>query len=76
MRPTPTRQNFLEDFLVSREGQLIFRNADYIPVDPSISPKDPDLRPHGGSFKAIFFSPEQIDASIAHWSDIYKDIFE
>jgi ABC-type Fe3+ transport system substrate-binding protein len=74
--PHPHAGRLFEDFLISSEGQNIFRNADYIPVDPAEPPKVPNLRPNGGAFKAIFFSPEQITASIGHWSDVYKTVFE
>jgi iron(III) transport system substrate-binding protein len=74
--PHPNAGRLFEDFLISEEGQQIFRDGDYIPVDPSVSPRTPSLRPNGGPFQAIFFSPEQISASMPHWAEVYKQIFE
>jgi ABC-type Fe3+ transport system substrate-binding protein len=73
--PHPNAGKLLVDFLVSDEGQKIFREADYIPVAPDVPPREPALRPDGKSFRGIFFSPEQMDASMPHWLDVYHDVF-
>jgi iron(III) transport system substrate-binding protein len=64
------------DFLISDEGQKLFRDNDYIPVAPAIPPRDPHLRPDGKTFRAHFFTPEEIDTNMPHWVDVYKDIFD
>ena len=38
--PHPNAGKLLVDFLASPDGQNIFRDADYIPVDPAVPPKD------------------------------------
>jgi iron(III) transport system substrate-binding protein len=63
----------LVDFLVSDEGQALFRNADYIPVAPNVPPKDPELRPDGKTFRALYFTPEKLDENIKRWMDIYSE---
>jgi ABC-type Fe3+ transport system substrate-binding protein len=73
--PHPSAAKLLVDFFVSDEGQKIFRDADYIPVAPDVPPREPALRPDGKSFRGIFFSPEQSDASMPHWLDVYNEIF-
>jgi ABC-type Fe3+ transport system substrate-binding protein len=73
--PHPSAAKLLVDFFVSDEGQKIFREADYIPVAPDIPPREPALRPDGKSFRGIFFSPEQSDAAMPHWQDVYNEIF-
>jgi ABC-type Fe3+ transport system substrate-binding protein len=73
--PHPNAGKLLVDFLVSDEGQKIFREADYIPVAPDVPPREPALRPDGKSFRGIFFSPEEMDASMPHWLDVYSEIF-
>ena len=65
---------FLE-FLVSEEGQKIYRDADYMPIDPSVQARDPSLRPDGERFKAITFTPEQIDMNMPRWAGVFRDIF-
>jgi iron(III) transport system substrate-binding protein len=73
--PHPNAARLLLDFLVSSDGQQIFRDADYLPVDPAIPPRDPSLRPDGVKLKGLFFSPEDIDAGLPKWTDIYKKLF-
>jgi iron(III) transport system substrate-binding protein len=73
--PHPNAGKLLVDFFVSDEGQKIFRDADYIPIAPDVPPREGGLRPDGNSFRGIFFSPEQSDASMPHWLDVYNEIF-
>jgi iron(III) transport system substrate-binding protein len=73
--PHPNAGKLLVDFLASPEGQAIFRDAGYIPVDPDVPPTDPKLRPDGKTFRAVFATPEQLDADIPKWSKIYDQIF-
>jgi ABC-type Fe3+ transport system substrate-binding protein len=62
------------NFLMSDDGQKIFRDADYITVAKDVPPKDPSLRPDGVSFKAIYFNHEVIDANQKKWMDLYQQI--
>jgi iron(III) transport system substrate-binding protein len=73
--PHPSAGKLLVDFFVSDEGQKLFRDADYIPAAPDVPPREPSLRPDGKSFRAIFFSPEEADAAMPHWLDVYNEIF-
>jgi iron(III) transport system substrate-binding protein len=63
------------DFLVGPEGQKLYRDADYVPVDPAVPPKDPSLRPGDGTFKAIYFTPAEVDDQMTGWAKIYADLF-
>jgi ABC-type Fe3+ transport system substrate-binding protein len=73
--PHPNTGKLIVDFLVSDEGQKIFRDGDYIPAAPDVAPREPALRPDGKSFRGTFFSPEQMDAAMPHWLDVYNEIF-
>jgi ABC-type Fe3+ transport system substrate-binding protein len=73
--PHPNAAKLLVDFFVADEGQKLFRDVDYIPAAPDIAPRQPSLRPDGNSFRAIFFSPEQSDAAMPHWLEVYNEIF-
>ena len=73
--PHPNAGKLLFDFLVSEDGQKLYRDADYMPVDPNVPPRDPSLRPDGVTFRAITLTPEQIDASMPKWVGIYNDLF-
>ena len=33
------------------------------------------MRPDGKNFRGIFFTPEEIDAAMPHWVEVYKEIF-
>ncbi len=73
--PHPNAGRLLVDFFVSDEGQKIFRDADYIPVAAEVPPREAALRPDGKNFRGMFFSPEQVDASMPHWVDVFNEIF-
>ncbi len=74
--PHPNAAKLLVDFLVSDEGQKLYRDADYMPVDPNVPPRDPSLRPDGKNFRAVFLTPEQIEDSMPKWASIYNEIFK
>ena len=74
--PHPNAAKLIIDFLVDEEGQKIFRDTDYMPVDPNIPPKDSSLRPDGKTWRYIAFTPEQADAAMPKWAKIYKDLFQ
>ena len=65
----------LIDFLVSEEGQKLFKDADYMPVDPAVPPSDPALRPDGVKFRAKFFTPEEVDQNLPVWNKVYTEVF-
>jgi iron(III) transport system substrate-binding protein len=74
--PHPYAGKLLFDFLISEDGQKLFRDADYMPVDPKVPPRDASLRPDTGGFRATYFTPEQIDKDQPHWVDVYQQIFK
>lgn len=63
------------DFLVSPEGQKLYQQADYMPIDPSVPPKDPKLRPDNVTFKALYFTPDEIAEKMPGWAAVYRQIF-
>ena len=71
----PNAGKLLVDFVVSEEGQAIARDHDYIPVHPSVAPRDASLKPDGVKFRAVTLSPEQADAAQPHWKKVFDDIF-
>ena len=73
--PHPNAGRLFEDFLLSREGQRLFRDAGYMPVDPDTPPLDHSLRPDGANFRANYFTPEQVDAMMPKWVGIYNQYF-
>ena len=73
--PHPNAGKLLTDFLVSEEGQKLWRDAGYIPIDANVPIMDPALRPDGVNLRAVYLTPEEIDRSLAKWSKIYDEIF-
>ncbi len=73
--PHPNAAKLLVEFLASEEGQKLYRDADYMPVDPAVPPRDPSLRPDGKNFRAIYMTPEQVQESMPAWTDIFKQYF-
>jgi iron(III) transport system substrate-binding protein len=73
--PHPNAGKLLIDYLVSSEGQTLYRDADYIPVDPDVPPRDPSLRPDGVKFRAHYVSPDNVNSSVAAWWKVYQDVF-
>jgi ABC-type Fe3+ transport system substrate-binding protein len=71
----PNAAKLFLEFLVSKEGQQIYRAADYMPIDPEVPAKDPSLRPDDKTFKALYFTPEDIFEKMPKWAAVYKDIF-
>ncbi len=74
--PHENAAKLLLDFLTSPEGQQLFRDADYMPVDPDVPPRDPSLRPDGVNFKATYMTPFEIDSQVSKWAKIYDQFFK
>lgn len=71
----PNAARLFLDFMVSRAGQEVFRDRDYIPMHPDVAAKNPQLKPETGGYKAVVYSPEEVDANAKRWATIYQDIF-
>ena len=73
--PNPNAARLFLDFMISRAGQEVFREHDYIPMHPDVPAKRPELKPETGGYKAVVYSPEEVDANARRWAEIYRDIF-
>ena len=61
--------------MISRAGQEVFRERDYIPMHPEVPAKNPELKPETGGYKAVVYSPEEVDANAqALGADLSGDI--
>jgi ABC-type Fe3+ transport system substrate-binding protein len=74
--PHPNAGKLLIDFLMSDEGQAIFRDADYIPASPNVDARQQRLKPDGVNLKARFFPAEELDAAQPKWMKIYQDVLK
>jgi ABC-type Fe3+ transport system substrate-binding protein len=73
--PNPNAARLFIDFMISRAGQEVFRDRDYVPVHPDVGPKIPQLKPETGGYKVVVYTPEEIDANSKRWSTIFQEIF-
>lgn len=73
--PHPNAARLFLDFMISRAGQEVFRDHDYVPVHRDVDARVPELKPETGGYQAIIYSPEEVDASAPRWAKIYQEIF-
>jgi iron(III) transport system substrate-binding protein len=74
--PHPNAARLFTEFLVSPEGQQLYRDSDYIPVDPAIPARDSKLKPVTGGFLAIYLTPEQLLDGLPKWGAVYQQLFK
>ena len=74
--PHPNAAKLLLDYILSAEGQAVFRNTTYMPANPAVPPKDPTLLPSGGTFTSVVISPDDTAAKLGQWTKIYNDLFK
>jgi iron(III) transport system substrate-binding protein len=73
--PHPNAAKLFLDFLVSRTGQEVFREADYLPMHPDVPAKIPALKPEQGGYKAVLYTPETLEVDTPRWAKIFDDLF-
>jgi iron(III) transport system substrate-binding protein len=73
--PHPNAAKLLVDFIISREGQEVFRQADYLPSHPEIPALEPTLKPKEGGFRVHFFTPEQTEDNMPKWKEVSDEFF-
>jgi ABC-type Fe3+ transport system substrate-binding protein len=73
--PHPNAARLLVEFLLSRQAQEIFRDADTLPASPEVAPKEPAMRPSGASPRTVYFTPEEIEARLPDWQALRNELF-
>jgi ABC-type Fe3+ transport system substrate-binding protein len=73
--PHPNAARLFVEFAVSREGQEIFRKAGYLPARSDVPPLSPAISPQLAGFPVNVLAPETLERNLAHWSDVYTEIF-
>jgi iron(III) transport system substrate-binding protein len=73
--PHPNAAKLLADFIASKEGQVVFREADYIPAHPDVPASVPTLKPKEGGFRVHFFTPEQTEDNMPEWKKVSDEFF-
>ena len=73
--PNPNAGQLFVEFMISEEGQKMFRDAGYFPTRAGLASQFPDLEPSTGKFKANIITPKDIDESYPRWAEIYAKMF-
>jgi ABC-type Fe3+ transport system substrate-binding protein len=73
--PHPNAGRLFLDFMVSRAGQAVFRDNNYVPMHPDVPAKVPELRPEQGGYRAVLYNPETIDADQDRAIKLFNEIF-
>ncbi len=74
--PHPNAAKLLINYLLSPEGQQVFRDAGYIPSISSVQPKDPSLKIDPARFKMFAPSPAEELQGMKEWLGLYKELFQ
>ena len=75
--PHPNAGKLLIDFIVSPTGQKILSDAMYLPTNPDVPAKVPELLPGPPKpFTATFMSPAVVTPNIEHWIDVEHQLFD
>jgi len=73
--PHPNAARLFIDFMVSKAGQAIFRDNDYLPMHPDIPARSPELKPQQGGYQSIVYTPDNLETETTRWAKIYDDLF-
>jgi len=74
--PHPHASMLFLDFVLSKKGQRVFQQANYLPAHPEIPALQADLKPGGGRFKkANYLSPEILYDKGNEWVDYFQKEF-
>ena len=73
--PHPNAARLLYDFILSREGQALFRDNDYLPSNPFVEAKDPSLKPAVGKFKSTLMTIEMAQ-NLPRWTQIADELLK
>jgi ABC-type Fe3+ transport system substrate-binding protein len=74
--PHPHAAMLLIDFLLSKEGQKIFQEADYLPAHPDVPAKVANLKAGGGKFSKVnYMGPELLFEKEEQWVELFQKLF-
>jgi len=73
--PHPYAARLFEAFVLSPEGQAVFAANDYLPADPDVPARIPDLKPEAGHFAVYYITPQMTRDDMSKWTEIYHEVF-
>jgi ABC-type Fe3+ transport system substrate-binding protein len=73
--PHPNAARLFEDYVLSPEGQAVFAANDYLPADPDVPARIPELKPEAGHFAVNYITPQMTRDDLPKWTAIYHEVF-
>jgi ABC-type Fe3+ transport system substrate-binding protein len=73
--PHPNAARLLEEFILSDEGQKVLADNDYVPANPAVPAKVPELKPDVGHFTVNVVTPDMARDDLPKWTSVYKELF-
>ena len=73
--PRPNAGKLFFDYMISDEGQMIFRDNDYLPTNPNVPARARELLPDGKNFRGILLSGDDIENEMSGWAKLFQDTF-
>ncbi|MEX6508459.1 ABC transporter substrate-binding protein [Jiella sp. M17.18] len=74
--PHPNAGKLLIDFILSKEGQTVLAKGMYLPTNPNVAAKVPDLMANGPRpFKVTMMTPEVVSEGLPKWIKIFNQLF-
>ena len=74
--PHPNAAMLFLDFVLSKKGQRVFQQSNYLPAHPEIPALQADLKPGRGRFKKVnYLSPEILYDKSNDWADYFQKEF-
>jgi ABC-type Fe3+ transport system substrate-binding protein len=73
--PHPNAARLFEEYVLSPEGQAVFAANDYLPADPDVPARIPELKPEAGHFSVNYITPEMTRDGLPKWTAIYHEVF-
>ncbi|MFI4981475.1 MAG: ABC transporter substrate-binding protein [Nevskiales bacterium] len=73
--PHPTAAKLFIEFVLSKDGQQVLAANDYMPADPTVPVKVPDLQPEAGHFTATVITPDEMRDGLPKWIELYHQLF-
>ena len=73
--PHPNAAKLFLEYMISKEGQLIFQKADYFPTRSDVPASMPEIAPSTGGFKAVVMSPDDVARDYEKWAALYMQMF-
>ncbi len=73
--PHPNAAKLMVEFMLSKEGQKILADNDYIPAHPDVPARIPELKPDAGGFRVNVITPDMVRDHAQEWTATYKELF-